>query len=446
MEKSLFSIDGASPQFHYTGIGDIVKGDVIRIDVKFICDSELYGIRNVILGSSGEIISTVFRSDLLGIVLCIALFCMGIILIMFYFAFRKDVSLHGVHYAGAFAVLASVYSISGSILLSSLEIVGADSLCIIRCLAYVTMFMPFILFFMENTKFRVSDRILQVASVIQAVVIAAIYILGISGAANIYRTRIIADISMLVQLLLILGVLIFDLNKNNEIELNKNLKIEESQRLFLETTLGKTINTAIDVGIRALLPEFIDEQIINIKDNLLNYGLKDGIIKTIDDAIDLGKSALGIVTGNFESVSQMQNAVQTGGIIDGVSTLLDTVVDKARQAGLINYSVAKSIKQGKNIILNNVESNIEKSFENNLNSIEHTNKYINNWNKYFEQKDFNGMEKEYKKIQKEIKNLAPIENTIQNVKIIQNLHNLIKNNGQDFNLNKEQLELAEKLQ
>ena len=142
----------------------------------------------------------------------------------------------------------------------------------------------------------------------------------------------------------------------------------------------------------------------------------------------------------------MQNAVQTGGIIDGVSTLLDTVVDKARQAGLINYSVAKSIKQGKNIILNNVESNIEKSFENNLNSIEHTNKYINNWNKYFEQKDFNGMEKEYKKIQKEIKNLAPIENTIQNVKIIQNLHNLIKNNGQDFNLNKEQLELAEKLQ
>lgn len=237
-----------------------------------------------------------------------------------------------------------------------------------------------------------------------------------------------------------------NLNKINEIELNKNLKIEENQRDFLETTLGKTINTAIDVGIRALLPEFIDEQIINIKDNLLNYGLKDGITKTIDDAIDLGKSALGIVTGNFESVSQMQNAIQTGGIIDGVSTLLDTVVDKARQAGLINYSVAKTIKQGKNIILNNVESNIEKSFENNLNSIEHTNKYINNWNKYFEQKDFKDMEKEYKKIQKEIKNLAPIENTIKNIKIIQNLHNLIKNNGQDFNLNKEQLELAEKLQ
>ena len=49
---------------------------------------------------------------------------------------------------------------------------------------------------------------------------------------------------------------------------------------------------------------------INIKDNLLNYGLKDGITKTIDDSIDLGKSAIGIVTGNFENVSQMQEAIK----------------------------------------------------------------------------------------------------------------------------------------
>ncbi|MDQ9826896.1 hypothetical protein RFZ44_26835, partial [Acinetobacter sp. 163] len=70
---------------------------------------------------------------------------------------------------------------------------------------------------------------------------------------------------------------------------------------------------------------FIDEQIINIKDNLLEYGLKDGISKTINDAIDLGKSAIGIFTGNFENVSQMQDAIKNGGLIDGISTVLDTV-------------------------------------------------------------------------------------------------------------------------
>ena len=56
------------------------------------------------------------------------------------------------------------------------------------------------------------------------------------------------------------------------------------------------------------------------------------------------------------------------------------------------------------------------------------------------------MEKEYIKINKEINNLAPIEKMINEARTIQNLHNLIKNNGQDFNLTQEQIELAKKLQ
>ncbi len=236
-----------------------------------------------------------------------------------------------------------------------------------------------------------------------------------------------------------------NLEKNNEINLENNLINENTQKNFLETTLGKTINTAVDIGIRALLPDFIDEQIINIKDNLLNYGLKDGITKTIDDAIDLGKSAIGIVTGNFENVSQMQAAVQTGGLIDGMSTLIDTVVDKVRETGLINSTVANTIKQGKEVILNNVESNIESTFNRQYEAIEYTDKYINDWKNYFENKDFEGMEKEYVKIEKQLENIAPIEKTINEARTIEVLHNLIKNNGQNFNLSKEQMELVDKL-
>ena len=235
-----------------------------------------------------------------------------------------------------------------------------------------------------------------------------------------------------------------NLEKNN-ISLENNLVNENSQKNFLETTLGKTINTAVDIGIRTLLPEFVEEQVINLKDNLLNYGLKDGIKKTIDDAIDLGNSAIGIVTGNFENVYQMQSAVQSGGLIDGISSLLDTVVDKVKQAGLINSTVAKTIKQGKNVILNNVERNIENNFNKQYKAIEYTNKYINNWKNYFIEKNFDGMQKEYNKIEKQLKDIAPIEKTINDVKTIEILHNLIKNNGQDFNLTQEQLELATKL-
>ncbi len=236
-----------------------------------------------------------------------------------------------------------------------------------------------------------------------------------------------------------------NLVKNNDIELNNDLKIENEQNNFLETNLGKAINTAIDIGIRSILPDFIDEQIINIKDNLINFGLKEGISKTIEDSIDLGKSAIGIITGNFENVEQMQNAVKSGGIIDGVSSVLDTVVDKVNKAGLINNSIAKTIKQGKNIILNNVERNIENNFEKQVHAISYTEKYIKNWKEYFKNKNFDGMEKEYKKLEKQIKNIVPLEKTINDARKIEILHNLIKNNGQNFNLSNEQLELVEKL-
>ena len=233
---------------------------------------------------------------------------------------------------------------------------------------------------------------------------------------------------------------------NNNIEINNNLELEKNQKNFLETTLGKTINTGIDIGIRSILPDFIEEQIIDLKDNLIKYGLKDGIKKSIDDAIDIGKSAIGIVSGNFENISQMQEAIKSGGIIDNVSGLLDTVINKVQSNGLINSTVARTIKQGKNSILNNVEKNIENTFNNQIKSLNYTEKYIKNWKNYFENKNFNGMEKEYIKINKEINNLAPIEKMINEARTIQNLHNLIKNNGQDFNLTQEQIELAKKLQ
>ena len=53
--------------------------------------------------------------------------------------------------------------------------------------------------------------------------------------------------------------------------------------------------------------------------------------------------------------------------------------------------------------------------------------------------------KEYEKLEEQMKDIAPITKTIEEAKTIEVLHNLIKNNGQDFNLSNEQLELVEKL-
>ena len=69
-------------------------------------------------------------------------------------------------------------------------------------------------------------------------------------------------------------------------------ELSKSQNNFLESTLGKLVNTGLNVGIRALLPNVIEDQVIEIKDAVLNSGFKEGVNQAIKSAIDLGKSAL----------------------------------------------------------------------------------------------------------------------------------------------------------
>ena len=232
-----------------------------------------------------------------------------------------------------------------------------------------------------------------------------------------------------------------------ENNLNNNLtnNLEVKQNNFLQSALGKAINNGINIGLRYVLPNWAEDKVIELKDNLLNYGLKDGVSKTIQSVIETGKSAIGIVTGNFENVNQINEAVKNGGIIDSVSEIFDSVLNKIYSTGKINSTTFNLIRNGKNSILNNVEKNIEATLTSQITSSQRMENYINNWKNYFDKKDFLGMEKEYKKIKLELKDLVPLENTINNARAIENLHNLIKNNGQNFDLTQEEIELANKL-
>lgn len=221
--------------------------------------------------------------------------------------------------------------------------------------------------------------------------------------------------------------------------------LAQEQNNFLESTLGKVINSALDVGIRMILPDFIEDGVVEVKDALLKGGFKEGVDTAINNAVDLGKSIVGIFTGNFDSISQARDAVKSGGIIDGISGVLDTVLDKTSSTGLISNNVASIISSGKDAILNSVSNKIEDNFTNQLEQVENLSTYENSWKNSFDNKDFDGMQKEYEKIQETLKEIMPLESTIKEARIIENLHTLIKNNGQDFNLSKEQLELAKML-
>ena len=231
----------------------------------------------------------------------------------------------------------------------------------------------------------------------------------------------------------------------NIVNLNKNINensISQEQNNFLESNLGKIINSALDVGLRMILPNFVEESVVEIKDAFLKNGFKEGIGTAINNAINLGKSILGIFTGEFDNISQARDAIKSGGIIDGISNLLDSILQKTSSSGLITNNVARMISSGKNAILDSISNKIENEFTSQIDGIEKLAKYESNWKEYFNNKDFIGMEREYEKIQEKLKEIMPLENTIKQARVIENLHTLIKNNNQNFNLTKEQEELA----
>lgn len=235
-----------------------------------------------------------------------------------------------------------------------------------------------------------------------------------------------------------------NIEKNTKVEnLVKNEVTVENQNKFLQTTLGKTINTAIDIGLRGIMPDLIENQIIDIKNILLTCGLKEGIDRAIKSAIDFGKSALGIVTGKFENLSQVHTAVKKGGIIDSISDVLDNVVSSASKNKLINKGTARFIKKGKNAILDTVSANIEDKFLEDVNSLEKVSKYISNWKNCYNLKDFEGMEREYNKLKKQLTTVIALEGTISEARKIENVHNLIKNKGINYELSEEERKLIE---
>lgn len=234
------------------------------------------------------------------------------------------------------------------------------------------------------------------------------------------------------------------INNLKELELKeeKSNNLVEKQSDFLESTLGQIINTGIDVGIRAVLPEWLEDDFIEIKDSVLNDGFKEGVKLAISKAIDMGKAIQGIFTGNFENLSQIKDVIESGGLLDTISKLLDNVITWAKDEKLISSSTAKLIKSSKNTIIENIENSIDNSLEDQVTAIEKIDGYIEKWNNYYKEQDLTNMKKIYTRIQNELEKIIPIQDVLDKVEQLGNLQELIVNNGGNFNLTEEEIELS----
>ena len=230
------------------------------------------------------------------------------------------------------------------------------------------------------------------------------------------------------------------LNLTNQNQIQQDQNIGQKQNKFLDTMLGKAINTGINLGIRALLPNFIEDQVIGLKDTLIKEGLGATIKQAINSTI-----VIGIATGHFDNLNQARNVVRNGGIIDTISGGLSFALNLANRKGLIPENVKDIINGGKEIIADSIKSNIESEFEDQFRKVITLNKNIERWNDYYEQRDFEGIRRETNNIQRNIKALFPIETTIKEARKIENLYKIIERKGGDFNLSEEEINLAKRL-
>lgn len=229
-----------------------------------------------------------------------------------------------------------------------------------------------------------------------------------------------------------------------ELEENKSLNLENNQKTnFLDNIFLKNINDGINIGLKAILPDMLENEVIKLKDNLIEYGLKDGINKTIESFFKRDNEEN--VLENFDNLIQIKNIINNDKFIDKITTLLDSVINKVGEEKIVDDKTFDILKNEESLIINKIKNNINLSLKENINCIESLNKFINNWNEYFNSKDLVGMKKEYNKIENEIKNIIPTSNIKKDINYIESIQKLIENNGKNFELTNDEIELAQKL-
>lgn len=225
-----------------------------------------------------------------------------------------------------------------------------------------------------------------------------------------------------------------NLATNNEIEINNKNDIVNMQDNVLSQILHNAINWSIDAGLRYILPDSIENEVIKIKNDFINGNTAQKIIDNIKGLINSGREK-----SNNNEILNFDNIKSFFKNPNTISVLTNTVTS------LLSENNIDKEKNSEKIIYENIESNLDKELVNQIKSLNKIDSYKDEWYKKYEEKDLKEMNKIFKSIKKEFKNIIPFENTIKEIRKIENLNELIKSKGGDFNITKEEKELVNRL-
>lgn len=228
------------------------------------------------------------------------------------------------------------------------------------------------------------------------------------------------------------------------IDEKRNLELDKSKNDFFNTTVGKVIDNTVNIAIKALVPDIIDDQVINVKDAIIEGGFKEGLEEIKRSGTNFKESIKGIITGEFKTIEQMKIAIKDGGILDFVSLCVDKGIKCLSEKTGIDKSTLNLVSSGKDLLVNQITSSIENKFTEQLEEIERLDKYCEEWKEAYNDKDLGKINIVCEKIEDSLKNVIQIESVLNKVNNIKNLNELINSSG-NFDLTDEELNLAKKI-
>lgn len=205
-------------------------------------------------------------------------------------------------------------------------------------------------------------------------------------------------------------------------------KVIKGQDVFLDTTLGKAVNFGLDIGLKALLPDVVEDLVIDIKDTIFREGFKEGLSTLVKSVKDIGKSLSGIITGKFENLNQIDVATKNGGLIDVTSKLLNMGIDKAIEKEFIDPSVGSVIRAGKTAILSSFSNKLEDSIKSQFRTFEKLENQMEKWEINLNNKELDKMQRNINNINSYHKTLVPFEEVLMKTREVNTIHNWIKEN------------------
>ncbi|MCL2355151.1 MAG: hypothetical protein FWC68_04710, partial [Oscillospiraceae bacterium] len=231
------------------------------------------------------------------------------------------------------------------------------------------------------------------------------------------------------------GILEMTNTLSQSVGIGNSLALSREQNRFFDTTIGRAINRGIDLGIRAIFPDFLEDKVIEVKDALINEGLSSAIGTAIDQALELGRRALSeFLTRGFRNISDARDSLERGNLIGNVSKELDYVIERTEKNHATRLNIGNNLSAGRTMLLEMIRRDVDTCMNEQIELTDAINSHIEKWNFAFQKEDFSGMEDEFTQVQEKTIAVMPTENMLKDVRRLENLHNFIKNNGKNFNI------------